>query len=230
MAISHAVREASTGVATCDFPVGIPMVRHHRRSYVITKRALDVVVSGISLILLAPAFAIISLCVAATGGFPVLYRQPRVGRGGKTIHVLKFRTMVRDAESMLESDSDLRRAYERNFKLKDDPRVTRLGKFLRKTSLDELPQLLNVFLGDMSLVGPRPIIAKELPRYGEASAKYLAMTPGCAGIWQCSGRNEVEYERRVEMDVDYYWKASLAFDSCLVFRTFIAVLTRRGAC
>ena len=230
MAISHAVREATDVVGTSEAAREQVLVRHRRRSYAVAKRVFDVIVSSVALIVLSPLFLIISLCVALTGGLPVLYKQPRVGKGGKTIHVLKFRTMVHNADALLEKDPELRQAYEENFKLKDDPRITKLGKILRRTTLDELPQLINVFKGDMSIVGPRPIIERELERYGDACEMYLAMTPGCAGIWQCSGRNELAYEQRVEMDVEYYWRASFFFDLSLVLRTIVAMITRHGAC
>ena len=229
MAISHAVGDAPQASLSIESASVSAVERTLPKSYLVAKRAFDLVVSALALVLLSPLFALIALGVALTSGLPVLYKQGRVGKGGKIIQVLKFRTMVKNADDVLKRDPELYAQYKASLKLRNDPRVTRLGRFLRRTTLDELPQLINVFKGDMSIVGPRPIIPTEWERYGEPIALYLSMKPGCAGIWQCSGRNELCYERRVEMDVEYYLRASAVFDLCVIVRTAAAVLRGRGA-
>jgi undecaprenyl-phosphate galactose phosphotransferase len=196
------------------------------------KRLFDVVGAAALLALLAPLFAYLSWRIRQTGGAAIFSHQ-RVGRYGRAFGCLKFRTMVPDAEIVLrrflEGDPQARVKWERDFKLKDDPRVTPIGALLRRTSLDELPQLWNVLKGEMSLVGPRPIIEEELQRYGDQVDYYLEARPGITGLWQISGRNDTTYEDRVALDCWYVRNWSLWYDLVILVKTISVVLQRRGA-
>ncbi len=196
------------------------------------KRSFDLVGALTLLVVLSPLLLGISLWILASGGSP-LYRHRRIGRGGQHFACLKFRSMRPDAEQVLQhllaSDAAARAEWARDFKLKDDPRITRIGRVLRRTSLDELPQLWNVVLGDMSLVGPRPIIDDELARYGEQASLYLEVRPGITGLWQVSGRNDTDYTERVALDSWYVQNWSLWYDIIILFQTVDTVLARRGA-
>jgi exopolysaccharide production protein ExoY len=181
---------------------------------------------------LTPVMVALALLVRADGG-PVLFRQRRIGAGGRPFMCLKYRTMRTDAEAQLQQllarDPEARASWESDFKLRVDPRITRFGSLLRQTSLDELPQLFNVLKGDMSLVGPRPIVAAEVPRYGRAIREYLNCRPGVTGLWQVSGRNDVDYPTRVKLDQTYARNWSLVADVGILFRTVRVVLLRSGA-
>jgi len=196
------------------------------------KRAFDWSVAALLLIVLLPFFALVAAMIALAGG-PVLYGHPRIGRDGDTFHCLKFRTMFPDAEARLQAllATDPRRAAEwaAHRKLDDDPRITPVGRFLRATSLDELPQLINVLRGEMSIVGPRPVTADELLRYGLCARAYKSVRPGITGPWQVSGRNDVGYRERVRLDERYAREWRVATDLLLVLRTPYAVLSQRGA-
>jgi undecaprenyl-phosphate galactose phosphotransferase len=196
------------------------------------KRAFDLVVGGLLFLLVAPLFALLSWQVARTGR-PVFYRHRRIGKGGREFACLKFRTMVPDAEAVLAAHLAARPEallqWERDHKLKDDPRITRIGAWLRRTSLDELPQLINVLRGEMSLVGPRPVVAAELARYGDNIVYYVESTPGLTGLWQVSGRNDLDYRRRVHLDCWYVKNWSLWCDLIILLKTPRAVLHGNGA-
>src|SRR4051794_10279337 len=197
------------------------------------KRAMDVVGAAALLVLGLPIFALIALAVRLDGG-PVFFAHERVGRGGRRFGCLKFRSMVTDSgarlEALLERDAAARAEWEATRKLKSDPRVTWVGRFLRASSLDELPQLFNVLRGEMSLVGPRPVIQAELSaHYGAAAEHYLSVRPGITGLWQISGRNDTSYAERVALDVRYAVNPSLLADVMILLRTPMAVLARRGA-
>ena len=211
----------------------IGLERDRKALFPIAKRALDIIGAGVGLVLLAPFFLIVALLVRADGG-PAFFAHQRVGRGGKLFGCLKFRSMVIDSQARLEallaSDPAARAEWEATRKLKNDPRITRIGRFLRSTSLDELPQLINVLLGEMSLVGPRPVQEAEIDRYyGASAAHYMAVRPGITGLWQVSGRSETSYESRVALDVSYVSRPSLLADISILLRTPVAVLSRRGA-
>jgi lipopolysaccharide/colanic/teichoic acid biosynthesis glycosyltransferase len=171
--------------------------------------------------------------VKLTSRGPVLFGHRRLGEGGTPIRVYKFRSMIADAEMRLQevlaADPPLRAEYEATYKLRDDPRVTPLGRWLRRTSLDELPQLVNVLRGDLSLVGPRPIVADEIAKYGPASATILRVRPGVTGLWQVSGRSDVDYAERVRLDMEYITHWSLWLDLRILAATLPAVLRRKGA-
>ena len=196
-------------------------------------RAFDIVAAASVLLLTAPLLVAIALLVWMMDGGPALYSQPRVGRDGRHFRCLKFRSMCVDADArlarLLASDETARREWQADHKLRVDPRITRLGRFLRKTSLDETPQLINVLRGEMSLVGPRPIVDAEIPRYGRRFAAYCAQRPGITGLWQVSGRNDVSYRRRVALDTAYAARKSIALDMRILAATIPAVLLRRGS-
>jgi undecaprenyl-phosphate galactose phosphotransferase len=196
------------------------------------KRLFDLVVSGILLLALSPLFLYFGWRIRRDGG-PAFYAQQRIGQFGKSFSCYKFRSMRVDADkvlkALLESDEALKREWERDHKLKDDPRVTAIGRFLRKTSLDEFPQLLNVFKGEMSLVGPRPISDSEMVKYGEQVSYYLETPPGITGLWQISGRNDVEYATRVNLDAWYVRNWSLWYDIAIMFKTIRVVFRGSGA-
>ncbi|MEX3999176.1 sugar transferase [Paraburkholderia sp. EG285A] len=196
------------------------------------KRGFDIVVGLLLIFMLLPLLGLIALFVKKDGG-PVLYGHARVGRNGKKFRCLKFRSMVVNSDEVLEAllanDPAARAEWEREFKLKHDVRVTRIGRFLRRTSLDELPQLYNVVRGEMSLVGPRPIVEQELERYGTNSKYYLMATPGITGLWQVSGRCDTDYATRVLLDVKYVKNWSLRSDIGILFKTFFVVLRGAGA-
>jgi undecaprenyl-phosphate galactose phosphotransferase len=184
------------------------------------------------LVALTPTLCALVIVIRRDGG-PALFRHRRIGADGRAFHCLKFRSMCINAEEMLKQhlaqNPDARQEWDKDFKLKNDPRVTRLGAFMRRTSLDELPQLLNVLKGDMSLVGPRPIVTAEVTRYGGAFASYLKCRPGITGLWQVSGRNDIDYGSRIELDARYVANWSVMNDVSILFRTFGVVMRRSGA-
>jgi lipopolysaccharide/colanic/teichoic acid biosynthesis glycosyltransferase len=191
------------------------------------KRAFDIVGSLAFLILFAPLFLAIAFGVGATSGWPVHYRQTRMGRGGLKFHFYKFRSMVRDSDralaDLLRRDERARAEWNTFQHLREDPRVTPIGRYLRKFSLDELPQFWNVLKGDMSLVGPRPCMERQASLYGPAWGHYCAVRPGITGVWQVSGRNDLTFAQRVELDVGYVEHWSLWLDCKILFRTLHAV-------
>ena len=198
---------------------------HLQRS---VKRCIDLLGAGILIVVLFPVLIVIGLLVVLDDGWPFIYRRRVVGTTGE-FDAFKFRTMIRDADSILAANPALKAEFERNFKLKDDPRTTRVGAFLRKLSLDELPQLFNVLRGQMSLVGPRMITAAELDKYGPYKQLLLSLKPGLTGYWQVRGRQNVCYEDRVRMDLHYIEQWSLSMDLKILFETPVKVLKREGA-
>jgi Undecaprenyl-phosphate galactose phosphotransferase WbaP len=202
------------------------------RSSDCAKRFIDVFGSSTLLILLLPILIVIGFVVAKDGG-NAIFGHERVGRGGRSFKCLKFRSMVMNADTvlaeLLAKDPLAREEWNRDFKLKNDMRITRIGRILRRTSLDELPQLWNVLRGDMSLVGPRPIVEKELSRYGQDAHYYLKVKPGMTGLWQVSGRNNIDYATRVSLDVSYVKERSILLDVTILIRTFKVVFEKDGA-
>jgi lipopolysaccharide/colanic/teichoic acid biosynthesis glycosyltransferase len=192
------------------------------------KYSLDFFCALAMVILLSPLLLLIALCVKLDDGGPVLYRRRVVGRKGE-FDAFKFRTMRTDADAVLAANPAMREKFERSFKLKNDPRVTRVGALLRKYSLDEFPQLFNVLKGEMSLVGPRMITAAELRKYGEFGQRLLQVKPGLTGYWQVNGRQRVSYEERVKMDIYYLDNWSLGLDLEILLRTPVKVLRGEGA-
>jgi exopolysaccharide production protein ExoY len=203
-----------------------------RPIYDISKRLIDILGSTLGLVLLSPVLAAIAAVIWIDSGFPIIYECQRLGRGGRQMTVFKFRTMYDGShhhlEELLSVDEERRLIYETNRKLRDDPRRTRVGAILRRTSLDELPQLWNVLKGDMSLVGPRPYMVDELDGVPEAS-DLLSVHPGITGLWQVSGRSDLTFEQRVALEIEYIRRRSIAFDLQMIARTVGAVLSGRGA-
>jgi exopolysaccharide biosynthesis polyprenyl glycosylphosphotransferase len=200
-----------------------------RGSYFI-KRAFDIVVSGVMLLLLLPVFLAVALAIRLESPGPVLFRQTRVGRWGTLFTMWKFRSMYVDAEArkaQLMARNEM--AGGVLFKMKDDPRVTKVGKFIRKTSIDELPQLWNVLMGDMSLVGPRPPVPAEVDQYSPSDRRRLEVIPGITCIWQVSGRSEIPFEQQVELDVAYIHSQSFWTDVKILLKTVPALLFGTGA-
>lgn len=198
------------------------------------KYAFDFVVAAAALLFLAPAFLTVALLIKLTDPGPVFYKHARIGRRGKRFDCLKFRTMKTNADELLaeilRTDPDAAAEWEAGQKLRDDPRVTWLGAFLRKSSLDELPQLWNVLCGQMSIVGPRPITRAELSRYGKDRRYYLLVRPGITGLWQVSGRSSTGYEKRVALDREYVEEWSWLGEIWIMLMTVPAVLKTRDAC
>lgn len=193
----------------------------------IAKRMMDIGIAASMLLILTPLLAIVAMLVRRQMGASVIYAQQRVGRGGDLFWCYKFRTMVANGDPILKAhlaaNPDARKEWDERRKLKDDPRVTRLGHLLRKSSLDELPQLFNVLIGDMSCVGPRPVVAAEIQRYGVHRADYESVRPGLTGAWQVSGRSLLSYDERVQLDADYVQHWSLRRDIVILLKTIPAV-------
>ncbi len=193
------------------------------------KRILDVIGASLGLLVLSPVMLLVSACVRLESPGPFLYRPEVVGYGGRRFKLLKFRSMVQNAGEVLRAKPELWVEYRTNLKLKNDPRITRVGAVLRKFSLDELPQFINVLRGEMSLVGPRVLSELELERYGDARELILSVTPGLTGLWQVSGRHTLPFERRMELDLQYIQQRTLWLDIWIIAKTFPAVLSGRGA-
>lgn len=196
-------------------------------------RVLDVFISLVALVFFAPIMAVVATLVHLQDGGRAVFVQRRIGLDGKTFDCLKFRSMVANAEEQLQqllaTDPVARHEWETEQKLRHDPRITGLGRFLRKSSLDELPQLVNVLRGDMTLVGPRPIVNNEIVRYGRSFRHYCAVKPGITGLWQISGRSEVDYSRRVALDIAFAKNKSLGLYLRILFATVPCVLLHKGA-
>ncbi|BDI06852.1 hypothetical protein CATMQ487_38220 [Sphaerotilus microaerophilus] len=215
--------------------------RHFRRHVAASRPAwsdrlglwMDQLAALVLLTLLSPVMLVVTALIWRSDGAPILFGHYRVGQHGRLFRCLKFRSMYRNSEQMLkdllERDEAARAEWERDHKLLNDPRVTPIGNFLRRTSLDELPQLFNVLRGEMSLVGPRPITVAELPRYGRVRWHYLSVRPGMTGLWQVSGRNDVSYDERVELDRRYVESDSLRMRLSILWRTVDVVLHGSGA-
>lgn len=197
------------------------------------KRVFDLVLTTIGVVLLSPVFLLLAVLIKLDSRGPVIFAHQRIGKDGKLFPCLKFRTMCVDADKKLKeylaANPEARKEWEAEFKLKDDPRVTRVGKVLRKTSLDELPQLFNVLIGQMSLVGPRPIVTAEIPKYGPYIKDFYMVHPGITGMWQVNGRSDTTYEERVQMDSWYVRNWDVWLDIMLLWRTFGVVLQHKGA-
>ncbi|MFJ3033952.1 sugar transferase [Curtobacterium pusillum] len=210
---------------------GLPLMHVETPDYGrrLGKRTLDVVGAGVGLVLLVPVFAVLALVIRADDRGPVFFRQTRVGRGGREFSILKFRTMCVDAEARMAALAQSNEGAGPLFKMKDDPRVTRVGSFLRRTSLDELPQLWNVLTGSMSLVGPRPALPREVALYEDFADRRLLVTPGITGLWQVSGRSDLDWAEGVRLDLHYVENWSFVHDVVILARTIPSVLRSRGA-
>jgi exopolysaccharide production protein ExoY len=220
--------EETTSIAFTSFSTNV-QVRH-----IPIKRCFDILFSFCALIVTSPLLLLIMLLISITSKGKAIYRQTRVGRGGKSFSMYKFRTMYVDGQHRLEeylkTNPSAIKDWEEKRKLKDDPRVTPLGRFLRITSVDELPQFINVLMGDLSVVGPRPVPKEELERfYGPIAPKVLSVRPGITGHWQVSGRSCLNYQERVALDEEYIDRQSFFFDMYLIIKTIPAMILGRGA-
>lgn len=198
--------------------------------FLFTKRVFDVTISLVALLLLLPLFLIIGGLIKIDSKGSVFFKHKRIGKNGKVIYLYKFRSMVSNAQELMEKFTpEQKKEYEENYKLENDPRITRIGKILRKTSIDELPQLINILKGDMSLIGPRPIVEKELDKYGMLRNKFLSVTPGLTGYWACNGRSCTSYDERIKLELYYIYNCSWKLDIKIFFGTIKSVLKRDGA-
>lgn len=223
------MNEGSIAVAE-SMSVTNPNIR--KNLYLGIKRTFDCIASFIGFILLLPLFLIIAIAIKIESKGNVFYKHKRIGKNGKYIYVYKFRTMYTDAQERLTEmlkDPVIAKEWNENFKLHNDPRVTKVGNFLRKTSLDELPQLINIINGDMSIVGPRPIIDGEIDKYGKMKSKFLSVTPGLTGWWACNGRSQTNYANRIRLEMYYVNHQSIRLDIKIIFKTIISVIKKEGA-
>lgn len=210
----------------------IPYTYHKKPVFDFVKRFFDILLSGMLLLLIWPIFLIIAICIKCDDGGKVFYRHPRLGRGGKEIKISKFRSMKKDADKFqCQLTPEQLKQYETEFKIDNDPRITRIGNFLRKTSLDELPQVWDIFVGRLSIIGPRPIMEKESLKYYGKRKDLLSVKPGLTGYWQANARNNVGYSdgKRQEMELFYVEKRSVWLDIKIFFKTIGSVLTHKGA-
>lgn len=201
-----------------------------RKGYMATKRCMDIIGALCGLIFLSPIFLVVALLIKyedPKGG--VFFKQMRVGKDGKEFYMYKFRSMVTDAEERLQDLLKYNEVSGAMFKIKEDPRITRIGKIIRKTSIDELPQLINVLKGDMSLVGPRPPLPREVKEYTTYDKQRLMVTPGCTGLWQVSGRNSIGFAEMVKLDIYYIENRNLIFDLKIICITFVVVIKPNDA-
>lgn len=198
--------------------------------YKAIKRVFDIIFSLIGLVLLSPIFLIISVIIKLDSKGPVFFVHSRIGEKGKPIGIYKFRTMVNNAEDLIKKFTpEQKEEFERSYKLENDPRITKIGNFLRKTSLDELPQILNILKGELSIIGPRPIIQAELEKYEENKEKFLSVKPGLTGYWAANGRSDTSYEERMQMELYYVDNMSFKLDVKIFFKTIFAVIKKEGA-
>lgn len=198
--------------------------------YSLIKRLADIVLSLLGLVILSPVFLIVAIIIRFDSKGKIIFGHKRIGKNMKEINVYKFRTMYENADEIFNNfTEEQKQEYYINFKLDNDPRITKVGDFLRRTSLDELPQLINIIKGDMSIVGPRPIVTKEIPKYGEYVETVFSVLPGLTGYWQANGRSDTTYEERVQMDMHYIKTRSLLMDIKIIFKTFVSVIKKEGA-
>ena len=198
--------------------------------YLFVKRVTDILGALIGLILLSPIFLIVAIAIKLDSKGPIIFGHTRKGLGGKDIKVYKFRTMYENSKEIFDNfTEEQKQEFYKNFKLDNDPRITKIGNFLRKSSIDELPQLINILNGSMSIVGPRPIVEKEIALYGEYAPKLFSVVPGLTGYWQANGRSDTTYQERIKMDMYYIDNRSLGLDLKIIFKTFSSVIKSEGA-
>lgn len=201
-----------------------------KKVYNFFKRFLDMVIAIIGIVVLSPVMLIVAILVRVDSPGKVVFAHERIGKNSKKIKIYKFRSMYENSEEIFRNfTEDQKKEYYENFKLDNDPRITKVGKVIRKTSLDELPQLINVIRGDMSIVGPRPIVEAEISKYGVYFEKFTSVTPGVTGYWQANGRSETTYDERVKMDMYYIDNRSLLLDTKIIIQTIISVIKKEGA-
>lgn len=198
--------------------------------YLFVKRVTDILGALIGLILLSPIFLIVAIAIKFDSKGPIIFGHTRKGLGGKDIKVYKFRTMYENSKEIFDNfTEEQKQEFYKNFKLDNDPRITKIGNFLRRSSIDELPQLINILNGSMSIVGPRPIVEKEIALYGEYAPKLFSVVPGLTGYWQANGRSDTTYQERIKMDMYYIDNRSLGLDLKIIFKTFSSVIKGEGA-
>ena len=198
--------------------------------YLFVKRVTDILGALIGLILLSPIFLIVAIAIKLDSNGPIIFGHTRKGLGGKDIKVYKFRTMYENSKEIFDNfTEEQKQEFYKNFKLDNDPRITKIGNFLRRSSIDELPQLINILNGSMSIVGPRPIVEKEIALYGEYAPKLFSVVPGLTGYWQANGRSDTTYQERIKMDMYYIDNRSLGLDLKIIFKTFSSVIKGEGA-
>lgn len=222
----------NSNVLTTDMSITFSKVK--RAIYLLVKRIIDIIVALIGIILMIPAILFIKIASICTGDFKsIVYSQERIGKDGKTFKLYKFRSMVPNADEILmkalAEDKKLAKEYNKSKKLKNDPRITKLGKFIRKTSLDELPQFINIFLGHMSLIGNRPYLPREKKDMGKYYDEIIKTKPGLTGYWQVSGRSNTTFKKRLELERYYSNNATFTLDTKIFFKTFTVVLLSKGA-
>lgn len=209
-----------------------------KRAYKILKRVIDIIGALVGCIILLPLTLGIGIAnIIAKDNGPVFYAHKRMGKNGKEFKMYKFRTMCNNACDMVKNEEVMRQFFtdeqieewKENFKLEDDPRITKVGRFLRKTSLDEVPQVINILKGELSIIGPRPVIGEELEKYGEDKGKFLSITPGLTGYWAANGRSDTDYDDRMKMELYYVDNISFKLDVKIFFKTILSVLRREGA-
>lgn len=224
------IAEAESEVAT-QVPQKEKKIKpNNRQTYLLLKRAMDIIGATTGLIVLMIVFIVIALLIKwEDPKGSIFFSQKRIGKNGKEFNMYKFRSMVSDAEERLVELLEHNETTGAMFKMKNDPRVTRIGRFIRKTSIDELPQLINVLKGDMSLVGPRPPLVREVNEYTEYQMQRLLVTPGCTGLWQVSGRSNVGFEEMVELDLTYITTRSLTADIKIILRTIFMLFGSKNA-
>ena len=202
--------------------------------YLFFKRIFDIICSIVGIIFLIPLTVIVKIVYVCTGDYnKIFYRQKRLGKNGKIIKIFKYRTMVPNAEKILEKwlkeNPEKRKEYLKDRKIDNDPRITKVGNFLRKSSLDEFPQFINILIGDMSLIGPRPVVIDEVENYGKNKAKFLSMRPGLTGYWASNGRSNISYKERMKMELYYIDHCGVLLDLQIIFDTIFAVIKKDGA-
>jgi lipopolysaccharide/colanic/teichoic acid biosynthesis glycosyltransferase len=210
-----------------------PIVHRRSKSSDFAKRLFDIIFSLSVLVFCAPIYAILAVCMICTSSGSIFYIQERVGKNHRRFGCIKFRTMIPNADRVLDEmmaqSVDLRQEFSENFKLKQDPRITKVGRFLRTTNLDEFPQFINVLKGEMSVVGPRPLVPEEIERYGTQIDRVLTIRPGVTGLWQVSGRNDIPYAQRIRIDVSYVKRRNLWLDLRIILKTLLlTVITKNN--
>ena len=227
--LSHDIFNRSITVHNPTYPDNIPVLAYDQLMYLPFKRLIDIVSSLIALIVFLPIFLVVALAILLDSPGPIFYKQERAGLNGQSFFMYKFRSMVVNADALKNSLQDLNESNGPFFKIKNDPRITRVGRFIRKYSIDELPQLLNVLLGDMSLVGPRPALFNEIMQYTQSQLQNLCIPPGLTCYWQISGRSDSDVER-INLDTKYIQELNLITDCKILLKTPMAVIKGRGAC
>lgn len=200
-----------------------------RKYYHFFKRLFDILLSASGVIVLSPLMVLIAYKIRREDGGPIFYKQTRIGKNGEHFEMYKFRSMVPNADRLLKKLKDQNEIDGAMFKMKHDPRITKIGHFIRKHSLDELPQLLNVLKGDMSLVGPRPPLPSEVKQYTSYDKQRLYVKPGCTGLWQATERNNVGFDEMVRLDLRYIQKANFSYDLCIILKTIVIIFRPNGS-